>query len=131
MSDELGPVGYHENQQEVFLGHSVTQSQNVSEATAQKIDQEIRRIVDTGYAEARRVLTENRDQLERVAEALLEYEALTGDDIDLIMRGEPLPERQAETAPQPTPPAGKRGSVPTTSRPRPSTGPAPSPQPGS
>jgi len=131
MSDELGPVGYHENQQEVFLGHSVTQSQNVSEATAQKIDQEIRRIVDTGYSEARRILTENRDQLERIGEALLEYEALTGEEIDLVMRGEPLPEQRADTVPQPTPPAGKRGSVPTTSRPRPSTGPAPSPQPGS
>lgn len=133
MSDELGPVGYHENQQEVFLGHSVTQSQNVSEATAQKIDQEMRKVVETGYGRARTILNENGDQLERIAQALLEYETLNGDDIDKVMRGEPLPERRPDTAPQPTPPAGRRGSVPSTSRPStrpPSAGPAPSPQPG-
>ncbi len=133
MSDDLGPVGYHENQQEVFLGHSVTQSQNVSEETSRRIDQEIRRIVETGYTRAREVLEEHGDQLDRMAEALLEYETLNGDDIDKIMRGEPLPERRPDTAPQPAP-QPRRGSVPSTSRPSPQPpagGPTPSPQPGS
>ncbi len=132
MSDELGPVGYNENQQEVFLGHSVTQSQHNSEATSQKIDEEIRKIVDAGYTKAREILTDRHAQLEAMAQALLEYETLNGDDIDTIMRGEPLPERRPDTAPQPAPAAGRRGSVPTTTRPSapPAGGPEPSPQPG-
>ena len=74
MSDELGPVGYGENQQEIFLGHSVTQSKNVSEATAQTIDREIRRIVEEGHVLARTTLAENRHHLDRIAQALLEHE---------------------------------------------------------
>ncbi len=133
MSDELGPVGYTENQQEVFLGHSVAQSKNVSEATAQKIDQEIRKLVDAGYERARQILTDHYDQLDAVAKSLLEHETLSGDDVNMIMRGEPLPERRPDPKPEPKPtqpqPTGRRGSVPTTARPahRPIR---PSPQPG-
>ncbi len=87
-SDELGTVAYGENQQEVFLGHSVAQSKNVSEATAQKIDREIHRLIDEAYQEAKRIITEKHDEFVAVAEGLLEYETLTGDEIRAVMRGE-------------------------------------------
>ncbi|MFO1067708.1 MAG: ATP-dependent zinc metalloprotease FtsH [Geminicoccaceae bacterium] len=132
MSDELGPVGYAENQQEIFLGHSVTQSKNVSEATAQKIDQEIRRIVDAGYQLARRMLTERLSSLHDIAKALLEHETLNGEEIDAILRGEPMPppSRKNDDA-TPTSGTGRRTSVPATSRPA-ADGPGiePSPAPG-
>ena len=107
-SDELGVVAYGENQDEVFLGMSVARQQNVSEETARKIDGEIRRLVEGGYLEAKRILTERRDDLERVAQALLEYETLTGDEILAIMRGERL-ERPLD---MPPPPAAPTPAVP-------------------
>jgi cell division protease FtsH len=131
MSDELGPVGYAENQQEIFLGHSVTQSKNVSEATAQKIDQEIRRIVEAGYATARRMLTEKLELLHALAHGLLEHETLTGEEVAAILRGDPMPlQRKQDDAAQ-APGSGKRSSVPPTARPLDDTGGIePSPQPG-
>ena len=89
LSDELGTVAYGENQEEVFLGHSVSRQQNVSEETAQKIDAEIRRLVETGLAEARRILTDHRDELETLAQGLLEYETLSGDEIRNLLAGKP------------------------------------------
>jgi cell division protease FtsH len=113
MSDILGPVGYAGNEQEVFLGHSVTQTKNVSEATAQQIDAEIRRIVEEGHAKARSMLGENRHLLDRVAQALLDRETLTGEDIGLLLRGQDLPPmRSGDDTPTVTPASGKRGSVP-------------------
>jgi cell division protease FtsH len=87
-SDQLGQVAYGENQQEVFLGHSVTQSKNISEATAQKIDNEVRRLIDEAYEAARRILTDNHDGFVTLAEGLLEYETLSGDEIKALIRGE-------------------------------------------
>ncbi len=87
-SDILGHVSYGENQQEVFLGHSVSQSKNVSESTAQKIDTEVRRLIDEAYTEATRILTENRDGFIAIAEGLLEYETLTGEEIKGLIRGD-------------------------------------------
>jgi cell division protease FtsH len=87
-SDELGQVAYGENQQEVFLGHSVSQSKNVSEATAQKIDNEVRRLIDEAYTQARTILTEKHDEFVAIAEGLLEYETLTGEEIKGLIRGE-------------------------------------------
>jgi cell division protease FtsH len=87
-SDELGQVAYGENQQEVFLGHSVAQQKNVSEATAQKIDSEIRRLIDQAYDEAREILTKKKKAFIAIAEGLLEYETLTGDEIQALIRGE-------------------------------------------
>ena len=87
-SDKLGHVAYGENQQEVFLGHSVAQTKNVSEATAQIIDAEIRRLVDTATVAARKILTDCNDEFVAIAEGLLEYETLSGDEIKAIMRGE-------------------------------------------
>ncbi|WP_099865381.1 ATP-dependent zinc metalloprotease FtsH [Pararhizobium haloflavum] len=87
-SDELGHVAYGENQQEVFLGHSVSQQKNVSESTAQTIDSEIRRLIDAAYTEAKDILTKQHDAFVAIAEGLLEYETLTGEEIKAIIRGE-------------------------------------------
>jgi cell division protease FtsH len=87
-SDQLGQVMYGENQQEVFLGHSVTQSKNISESTAQKIDNEVRRLIDEAYAEARKILTDHHDGFVTLAEGLLEYETLSGDEIKALIKGE-------------------------------------------
>jgi cell division protease FtsH len=88
MSD-LGVMVYGENEGEVFLGRSVTQHKNVSEATMQKVDAEIRRIIDQQYALARQLLEENRDKVEAMTKALLEWETIDADQIDDIMAGKP------------------------------------------
>jgi cell division protease FtsH len=115
-SPELGTVAYGENQEEVFLGHSVSRTQNISEETAKKIDVEVRRLVEEGLSEARKILTERRADLETLAKGLLEYETLSGEEIKDLLDGRP-PVREGITEPsQPrasaVPPAGK-------SRPRP------------
>jgi len=88
-SDELGTVAYGDNQDEVFLGHSVARTQNVSPETMMKIDSEVRRLVKGGEDEARQILTEKLDGLHSVAKALLEFETLTGDEIINVMKGIP------------------------------------------
>ncbi len=114
-SDDLGTVMYGENNEEVFLGMSMQKHQNISEATAQKIDAEVRRLVSAGYEDARRILKENHAALEDVAQALLEYETLSGDEIKAIMRGEKIVRKDDDES--------NRGSfgtaVPTTGRQRP------------
>ncbi|MDX5330599.1 MAG: ATP-dependent zinc metalloprotease FtsH, partial [Caulobacteraceae bacterium] len=92
-SDQLGVVAYGENQDEVFLGHSVARSQNVSEETARIIDAEIKRLVQSGWDEARRILTEKVEDLHKLAQALLEYETLSGDEIVNVLKGVP-PKRE-------------------------------------
>jgi len=86
-SDELGQVAYGENQQEVFLGHSVTQQKNVSESTSQKIDQEVRRLIDEAYTAATKILTKKKKDWETLAAGLLEYETLSGDEIKALLAG--------------------------------------------
>jgi cell division protease FtsH len=88
-SDELGTVAYGENQEEVFLGYSMGQRQNISEATSQTIDREVRRLIDQAYTEARRILTEKHDAFVAVAKGLLEYETLSGDEIKELINGNP------------------------------------------
>lgn len=90
MSEKLGRVRYQSNEQEVFLGHSVAQSTNISPETAQLIDLEVRTLIEQGEQTARRLLAENKDKWEAVAKALLEFETLTGDEIHAIMRGETI-----------------------------------------
>ena len=85
MSEEMGPVEYGENQEEVFLGRSVTQTQSVSEEIAQKIDKEIRKLVDEGYNTAKQILTDKTDDLHKIAKALITYETLTGEEIENII----------------------------------------------
>jgi cell division protease FtsH len=89
MSDELGPMVYGENDGEIFLGRSVTTHKSVSEATLQKVDAEIRRIIDQQYRVARKLLEGNRDKVETMARALLELETLDADQIGDIMDGKP------------------------------------------
>ena len=87
MSTELGTIAYGENEEEVFLGRSVTRQQNMSEETAKKIDAEVKKIVDKGYERAKKILNEKIDDLHKIAKALLIYETLSGDEIrDLILR---------------------------------------------
>jgi cell division protease FtsH len=105
MSDALGPMVYGENEGEVFLGRSITTHKNVSEATMQKVDAEIRRIIDEQYALARRLLEENRDKVEAMTKALLEWETLDSDQIDDIMAGlPPRPPKPSTTPPRSEPP---------------------------
>ena len=85
MSEEMGPIEYGENQEEVFLGRSVTQTQSVSEEVAQQIDKEIRKLVDEGYNQATKILTEKIDDLHKIAKALINYETLTGEEIENII----------------------------------------------
>ena len=106
MSEKLGPLKYADNQEEVFLGHSVTRTQNVSEQTAQIIDSEIRQIVNHGYARAKQLLTDNIDQLHALAGALLEYETLSGDEIKKVIAGEPIERNHGPSAPATRPAAG-------------------------
>ena len=82
MSNELGPLSYGENEEEVFLGRSITRHQQMSEETTKKIDAEIKKIVDEGYKKAKKILTEKIDDLHKLAKALLIYETLTGSEID-------------------------------------------------
>ena len=114
-SEELGTVSYGDNQDEVFLGHSVSRTQNVSESTAQKIDSEVRRLVKAGEDEARRILVERIEDLHRLAKALLEYETLSGSEIVDVMNGIP-PVREPADGDKPSGPAV---SVPLTHGPEP------------
>jgi cell division protease FtsH len=125
MSDDLGPIAYGENQEEVFLGHSVSRQQNISEATAQKIDSEIRRIIDTTYGRARQILSERIEDLHTIARGLLEYETLSGEEIQNLLKGI-APVRTPYDEPEPMRGAGP--SVPAAGRPRGVI--APEPQPG-
>src|SRR5262249_49734748 len=110
-SKELGAVAYGENNDEVFLGMQVNRQQNVSEATAQKIDSEVKRLADEGPAEARPVLEPKRADLETLAKGLLEFETLTGEEIKDLLAGK-RPVRESVIEPQTprssaVPPAGK------------------------
>jgi cell division protease FtsH len=87
MSDKLGRVRYNGNEQEVFLGHSVTQSKNLSDQTAKLIDEEVRQIIQNGEATAKKILTRKRSDLHTVAKALLEFETLSGDDVKKLLAG--------------------------------------------
>jgi cell division protease FtsH len=109
-SPELGTVAYGENQDEVFLGMSMGRQQNISEATSQKIDSEVRRLVEDGLNDARRILTEKQHELEALARGLLEYETLSGEEIRNLLDGQP-PVRDAGDATAVQPRAG-RGAVP-------------------
>ena len=108
MSDKLGPLAYRENEEEVFLGHSVARQQNSSEETQRLIDEEIRNLVEGAYDVAHKCLQDNIDDLHVIAGGLLEYETLTGDEIKDLLKGK-APVRGDLDA---TPPTGKSGSVP-------------------
>ena len=113
MSEKLGPLRYNENQQEVFLGHAITQRQNMSEDTAKLIDEEIRRIVTEGEAKARDVLAAHRTELEAITQALMEFETINGEEVKALLRGEkivrtPDDEGPVETVSSAVPSTGSR-----------------------
>ena len=128
MSDKLGLISYGDNSQEVFLGHSVTQTKNVSGQTAREIEGEIRSLIDTAYSRAKEILTEHIDEMHRVANALLEHETLDAAEVRQVMRGERIV-RIVNDDPMPE---NRRASVPTTTPPKstPLGGLGPAPQPG-
>ncbi len=117
MSDKLGPLKYGENQEEVFLGHSVTRTQNVSEETARLIDSEVKAIVTHGYDRAKQLLSDNIDQLHALAGALIELETLSGDEIKRVLAGERVDRNDLRTTTTPVtssglsaiPKSGRRG----------------------
>ena len=102
MSDALGPMVYAENEGEVFLGRSVTRTTQMSEATMQKVDIEIRKIIDEQYGLARKLIEEHSDKMHTMAKALLEWETIDADQIDDIMAGRPpRPPKPPQSTPQP------------------------------
>jgi cell division protease FtsH len=113
MSDTLGRVRYQGNEQEVFLGHSVTQSTLMSEETAKLIDAEVRKLIEDGEARARAILSEKRHEFETLAQALLEYETLTGDEIRDLLNGK-RPSRE----PTDEPPAPRGSAISTAGKSR-------------
>jgi cell division protease FtsH len=111
MSDELGTMVYGENEGEVFLGRSVTTHKSVSEATMQKVDAEIRRIIDQQYHVARKLLEDNRDKAEAMTRALLEWETIDADQISDIMEGKPpRPPKPSGSSQKPSKPASDGGA---------------------
>ncbi|MBU8876485.1 ATP-dependent zinc metalloprotease FtsH [Reyranella sp. MMS21-HV4-11] len=125
MSEKLGRVRYQANEQEVFLGHAVTQTQNVSEATAQLIDQEVRRLIEEAEGRARTILTERLEDLHTISRALLEYETLSNDEIGTVLRGEKVV--RDDTGGAGTSDRRRRASVPTSTGPAPGANPEPQP----
>ena len=111
MSEQLGRLRYSDNEEEIFIGRSITRTRNVSEDTARLIDAEVRRIVEAAEARARQVLSGNQDALHAIAAALLEYETLNGDDINKVIRGEPIDRTDVSPPEDLTP--HRRTSVPT------------------
>ena len=113
MSEKLGPLRYNNDQEEVFLGHSVARSHNISGATAKIIDEEIRRLIDEAESLARKVLDDHKDELHLLAKGLLEFETLSGDEVRKIIKGEEI-DRGEETGSEP--PSGRKSSVPSSGR---------------
>jgi len=133
-SEKLGPLRYSDNEEEVFLGHSVTQRKNVSDATAALIDSEIRAIIEVAEGAARKILVKERAGLDAIAEALLEYETLSGEEIKGLLRGEPIFRPADDDTPMES---RRRSSVPTSGSAEatdkgdePDVGMEPEPQPG-
>ena len=133
-SDKLGPLRYSANEEEIFLGHSVTQQKNMSDQTADLIDSEVRCLIEDAETTARKVLTERKEELEKIAKALLEFENLSGEDINALLRGEDI----FRPGPDDPPTGAKRkSSVPTSNKKTRDSGsdtggiePEPQPQPG-
>ena len=96
MSNELGPLSYGENEDEVFLGRSITRQQHMSEETAKKVDIEVKKIVDAGYQRAKKILAEKLDDLHKIAKALLLYETLSGEEIKALILKNIQPKRTTE-----------------------------------
>jgi cell division protease FtsH len=101
MSEKMGPLTFGRREEQVFLGRDIARHQDYSEDTAIQIDQEVKRIVEQNYGRARKILTDHRPVLERVAEALLEREVLDAEEVQLLIEGRPLKAREPESEPTP------------------------------
>lgn len=121
MSEKLGRVLYNSNQEEVFLGHSVSNSINISEETARLVDEEVRRLIDDGESSARRILEEKSDDLEIVAQGLLEYETLSGEEVSNLINGKPLQRDEPDDSS-----GGSHSVVPIAGKTKPKSGDEPS-----
>ncbi len=119
-SKDLGPLAYHEDEDEVFLGRSISRSKQLSDETAARVDMEVRTIIDRNYKHALTLLTEHRAPLERIARALVSHETLTSEQIDALMAGQAIeeprsPDDDAGQAPKnplrPTSDAGESGRI--------------------
>ncbi len=110
MSDAMGPMVYGENEGEVFLGRSITTHKNVSEVTMQKVDAEIRKIIDQQYTLAKKLIFDNRDKVEAMAKTLLDWETIDADQINDIMAGKPPRPPKPAQVPQQPPQAGAPGA---------------------
>ena len=108
MSDVMGPMVYAENEGEIFLGRAITRQVNMSEETMRKVDAEVRRIIDAQYTVARKLLEDNRDKVEAMAKALLEFETIDAEQIEDIMGGKPP--RPPKPSPPPSSGANSTGS---------------------
>jgi cell division protease FtsH len=115
MSDKLGAIDYA-NEQDSYLG-AMAGASKISGNTQKTIDEEVKRLVDDGYQTAKRILTEKSDDLERLAQGLLEYESLTGDEIRKVLNGEKL-DRSDDAGMPPTPPEGSRAAIPKAGKPK-------------
>jgi cell division protease FtsH len=106
LSEKLGPIAYAEDEGEVFLGQSIARTKALSSETAKLIEDEIKRFVTEGFERARQILTDRREDWERIAQALLEYETLTGDEILALLRGEAIVRQDpSDTAGKEPPPS--------------------------
>jgi cell division protease FtsH len=113
MSDSMGPMVYGENEGEVFLGRSVTQHKNVSEITMQKVDSEIRRIIDEQYAVAKKIIEDNRDKVETMTKALMDWETIDAEQIKDILEGRPpRPPKPVQPPSQPRDPGSHTTAAP-------------------
>ncbi|MEL0242301.1 MAG: ATP-dependent zinc metalloprotease FtsH, partial [Pelagibacteraceae bacterium] len=110
MSEELGPIAYGDNEEEVFLGRSITKNQSMSEETVQKIDKEVKRIVFEGYKKAQKIMEDKMDDLHKLAKALMDYETLTFDEISNILYKDIYPSRHSDK-PDQTQGSGKKESA--------------------
>jgi cell division protease FtsH len=118
MSDSMGAMVYGEEEGEVFLGRSMATHRNMSETTMQKVDAEIRRIIDDRYAEARRLLEENRDKVEAMTQALLDFETIDADQIDDVMNNRPVrPPKPTSRPPKPSADGNTPGAAPSAAAP--------------
>ena len=104
MSD-LGPLAYGKKDEAIFLGREITQHRDYSEDTAIQIDKEVKRIVNGGYENAKRLLSTNRETLERIAQALLEREVIDANEVKMLMEGKTLPEKPRTPPPAPAAPS--------------------------
>ena len=107
MSDELGAMVYGEREEEIFLGREITRTKNISETTAQKIDIEVRHLIDSNYDRSKKILQDNMDKLHVLAEALIEYETLDGEEIDLVLAGKKIMRGETSAKAKKTPPPDK------------------------